>query len=149
MDRYFVLFLLVLLFALGCSKTYYPEGKVSDRFTVSKEGIIIDSTINLEWLPDPGKNMTRKAAINYAKNLVFAGHDDWRLPTQSELMSLQDNSQDTVYKIHPVFRLGGCCVWTSEHSGQIMWSFGLYPFEDSWPHRALIGRLRVLVVRSR
>ncbi len=63
-------------------------------FTATSEGTVIDQSSQLMWQQtDSGKPMDWQEALNYAENLVFAGHDDWRLPNAKELQYLVDYSR--------------------------------------------------------
>jgi len=60
-----------------------------------------DSTTNLCW-QDPQKDpvyedigVTSGDALQYCEELVFAGYDDWRLPTIDELRTLIEGNPDT------------------------------------------------------
>jgi len=63
----------------------------------------IDPTTGLQWqCQSPGK-MSWYEAMAYAKTLVLAGKNDWRLPTISELETLLDRK--TLYeRVRPIMR---------------------------------------------
>lgn len=49
-------------------------------------GTVLDIKNNLIWIQSSlDQKMTWIDAIDYAKNLNFAGYQDWRLPTKEEL----------------------------------------------------------------
>ena len=56
------------------------------------DGTVTDLNTGLMWMQDPGEKMEYYEAIAYADNYSFAGHDDWRVPTITELYSLMDFS---------------------------------------------------------
>ncbi len=61
-----------------------------------------DDDDGLKWQNPPSEYyMAWNSAIGYCENLDFDGHDDWRLPTISELRSLIDGCEET--------ELGGSC----------------------------------------
>jgi hypothetical protein len=55
------------------------------------QAVWYDSTSRLYWeiIPSGGSMMAWQSAIDYCEQLNLSGHDDWRLPTISELRSLQ------------------------------------------------------------
>ncbi len=70
------------------------------NFTDNNDGTVTDLTTGLMWQQHLGEKMTYEAAVIYAESLVYAGYDDWRLPTIKELYALIDfsgNSTDTPY----------------------------------------------------
>lgn len=69
----------------------------------SKE-VVIDTKRKLMWQDDIEAQRVRKdwqGAIEYCKNLNFAGFDDWRLPSRMELLSITDKT-----KVNPAMQDG-------------------------------------------
>ena len=86
--------------------------------TISGDEIIIDDKLGLEWqslhYPTSPTDIDRidwYYAVDYCNNLVYAGHDDWRLPSVKEFFSLKYNPID--------WKLGdGQGLWTSQERGE-------------------------------
>lgn len=86
--------------------------------TVSGDEIIIDDRLGLEWqrlhYPTSPTDIDRVDwyyAVDYCNDLVYAGHNDWRLPSVKEIFSLKYNPIDLA--------LGdGQGLWTSQESGE-------------------------------
>ena len=79
-----------------------------NRFRDNDDGSITDEATALTWMKaDSGTGMDWPSALDYAENMEFAGHNDWRLPTAKELHSIVDytRSPDTTNSaaIDPVF----------------------------------------------
>ena len=69
----------------------------------SKE-VVVDKIRNLMWQDDESVKNVKKdwnGAIEYCKNLNFAGFDDWRLPSRMELLSITDKT-----KVNPAMQDG-------------------------------------------
>jgi hypothetical protein len=67
----------------------------------------------LEWAQTTtGEDMRWPDAVEYCEKLTLGGHDDWRLPTLSELESLHDPEAD--YGIREPFAIDTCCLWSNE-----------------------------------
>lgn len=72
--------------------------KTGVRFIDNKNGTITDNKTGLTWVKNPHTDLPEKfksgmpwqQAIDACKELDFAGHKDWRLPTAEELISLID-----------------------------------------------------------
>ncbi len=74
---------------LGDSKT--------PHYTDNGDGTITDHRTGLVWQKAEGlEAATWEEALVYANDLVFAGHDDWRLPNLKELQSIS-----TAYAVKP------------------------------------------------
>ncbi|MFI4913020.1 MAG: DUF1566 domain-containing protein [Sedimentisphaeraceae bacterium JB056] len=65
-----------------------------NKFVDNGDGTITDNATGLEWMKiDNGKAMNWKHALQYAENLNYASHSDWRLPNAKELQSIVDYSR--------------------------------------------------------
>ncbi len=70
------------------------KGKIIEgRYLVTSDGTVTDQKTRLMWMQSPLEGrFTFEVAQQAAKNLNakngFAGHADWRVPTQDELFSL-------------------------------------------------------------
>jgi len=54
---------------------------------------VTDSKTGLMWQKDDdGKSRHGPEARQYARSLELAGHSDWRLPSEEELLSLWENA---------------------------------------------------------
>ncbi len=62
------------------------------RYVDNGDGTVTDLNTGLMWIQDPGDKMLYFDAIAYADSFLFAGYDDWRVPTIKELYSLMDFS---------------------------------------------------------
>ena len=63
-------------------------------FMDNRDGTIIDQATGLMWMKkDSVRTMNWEQALEYAENLEYAGHDDWRLPNAKELQSIVDYSR--------------------------------------------------------
>ena len=89
-----------------------------NRFVDQADGTIADLATGLTWMKaDSGSGMNWPDALEYAENLAFAGHDDWRLPNAKELQSIIDYSRspdstdsaaiDAIFEVTPILNEGG------------------------------------------
>lgn len=75
-------------------KAEAPKGKlIEGRYFVANDGTVIDRETQLMWMQSPLEDtFTFDEAYHAAKKLNagngFAGHADWRMPSQDELRSL-------------------------------------------------------------
>lgn len=79
-------------FILNSSATHFDNAKVSLERDHKKE-VVDDLNTNLMWQDDKTSKTTQKnwqGAKKHCENLKFAGFNDWRLPTITELTSIVD-----------------------------------------------------------
>ncbi len=57
-------------------------------FTDNGDGTITDNITGLMWQKTDGGEMTYENAITYCSSLALGGYNDWRLPTNHELMTI-------------------------------------------------------------
>lgn len=58
------------------------------------EVVVLDTQRNLEWYDSEDQYIEKwKLANSYCSNLDVDGHEDWRLPTKEELVSLSKDIQ--------------------------------------------------------
>ena len=117
------------------------------RFTQTHGGVltVIDSSTALEWIAKPlAGEFEHQKAIDACAALDFAGHQDWRLPTRAELLTLVDITRhepaiDT--SAFPDFPKRGwfwtsdLCAWSSASA----WFVGFGSGDVSSGHRDLNG----------
>lgn len=120
--------------------------------------IVFDLATGLLWQKAGSPNpMTYQDAQEYVKELNrerFAGHDDWRLPTIPELMSLlEPEQQSNNLYLNPIFDSRQFWCWSSdrrtkgEGSSESAWHVYFYYGFVSWNY--LHRRVYVRAVRSR
>lgn len=71
-----------------------PECSIDD--TVPDEPTVIENNTKLEWLKDVVTNKTWDEAVIFCDELIYGGHDDWRLPIPQELLTIK-NSVNTYF----------------------------------------------------
>jgi len=60
-------------------------------FSDNGDGTVTDQVANLMWVQQTdGNKRDWEASIQYCEDLVFASHDDWKLPSNKELSSTVD-----------------------------------------------------------
>ena len=63
--------------------------------SVPEEKTVIDENLRLEWQQTiPMDKYKWNDAIKYCEELAYGGHDDWRLPTVKELVSIVDKGNE-------------------------------------------------------
>ena len=64
---------------------------MKNKYVNNWNGTVTDTTTGLMWQQGtPADRMTWDEAVAYCKDLKLNGHNDWRLPTIHELISLVD-----------------------------------------------------------
>jgi outer membrane protein OmpA-like peptidoglycan-associated protein len=119
------------------------------RFNVMRDGSVVDTKTGLQWLIYNGTDLSAENVINNVKNIREGGFADWKLPTISELNSLQEKATASGFlsEIDAVHE--ACCVWTGEpNTDNVEWSFYIDDGNDLWTSSTIPANDRILVVRS-
>jgi len=115
---FFAGFLLICL-----SATTLSAQSADKRFIVLENGTVHDTKSGLNWAAkDNGANIIWSEAKNYCESYSEDGHNDWRMPTASELATLYGNRTKTAGKdysglidvITPSISITAPFVWSSE-----------------------------------
>ena len=97
------------------------------RFFDNGDGTVADKLTGLEWIKAPhslpGNSETMSygvEGIDFCTTLTFAGHDDWRLPSRKEMMSLVDygHSSPALPGGHPFTGVHNSYYWLSTYCAQ-------------------------------
>lgn len=100
-----------------------PALAANERFLVLEDGTVQDQKSGLNWAAkDNGTDIIWSEAISYCKNYSAGDHNDWRMPTSSELATLYGNSpkaRDKDYADHidlitKTITITGPYVWTAK-----------------------------------
>ncbi len=91
--------------------------------TVNGQPVVLDNKTFLEWQQAaPSTTYTWENAKTYCSDLIYAGYDDWRLPTPQELLTIVDNSKnapavDTTYFTGMSSNSSSVNYWSSKPYG--------------------------------
>ena len=124
--------------------------KIADRagvYIVFSNGIVKDTSTNLEWFAGPDRNITWGEANSWVKSLRVGG-GGWRMPTLKELESLYKKGAGP-RNMTPFLKIKGWWVWSGETVGERearSFSFG-HGFKG-WMFRGNSSSERVFAVRS-
>ena len=81
-----------LFFSNGCASKERTDSSMGDTdgvFQDKGQGVCLDVNSGIMWQVERGgKFSSLQEAKQYAENLQLGGHDDWRLPTKTELNDL-------------------------------------------------------------
>ena len=90
--------------------------------------VVIDDKSGLIWQDNRAAKYTKKdwqGALSYCQKLYLAGHDDWRLPTIKELISVVNLSQNDPTVTNGFKNVGGSGYYWSatadDESGEFAW----------------------------
>ena len=149
-------------------------GPVGDPLVDNEDGTITDPNSGLTWKKtdawlDKKQFYTWQNHQEYVdwvnKNKdQFGGHDNWRIPTKAESLTLFDKSgvkqlldkNGTYYPIDPIFEPGGASnTWISECSDEKIIRMDLkigldtpYPTTDVWSSMRLVRKEGEVAVKS-
>ena len=92
-------------------------------FADNSDGTISDENTGLMWQQVPNsQNFIWQQAVDYCENLVFAGYDDWRMPSLKELFSISDFNVGWPYLNTDYFTLASGQITKDEQ----YWSSNFY-----------------------
>ena len=113
---------------LSSGDTFYGQDAnylkgASMAYTDNGDGTITDNNSGLMWQQVPSSDdYTWQESVDYCDNLVFAGYDDWRIPSLKELYSISDFSSGWPYLDTSYFTLASGQVTKDEQ----YWSSNYY-----------------------
>ena len=116
------------------------------RFSDNNDGTVTDNATGLIWAKDGngagcnnGGQLAWTAALTWAYNLDFAGHEDWRLPNVFELYSicLLDAGITAPYVNHTYFPNTVSSYYWSATTFPLYTSYALYVYFS----RGAVGRV--------
>jgi hypothetical protein len=117
------------------------------RFSVSSDGVIVDSLTNLEWVVGPDRDTNYAQAEQWVASCKVAGAG-WRMPTRQELAMLYQKGVGE-RNMDPSFKTTGWYVWREPRDSSSAWNFSFYDGYEHWGNRYDSGHYRVFAVRSR
>jgi outer membrane protein OmpA-like peptidoglycan-associated protein len=118
------------------------------RFNVMRDGSVVDTKTGLQWLIYNGTDLSAENVINNVRNIREGGFSDWKLPTISELNSLQEKATASGFLSEIDATHEACCVWTGEpNTENVEWTFYIDDGNDLWSSSAIPANDRILVVR--
>ena len=118
------------------------EEHMATRFNDNGDGTVTDRQTNLVWQKDTApERITRPQAQQYVEQLNaegFAGHSDWRLPNNEELLTLMRSKEnrkrlylDPIFGVHRSF-------WSADTRGHHVACYvdyfygGVYRFQENY-----------------
>ena len=110
---------------------------------------VVDTTTGLEWQAIPfADSMKHADAVQACAELRLGGHDDWRLPTRTELLTLVDDTRCSPAIDTDAFpNTPNTWFWTSTaYAGDkdYAWVVGFDAGRSSFSDRGSSGRVRAV-----
>ena len=75
----------------ACYRADGTEGNCSAMIPVAENEVVVDSLTGLMWQRSYASARAWADGVTYCDDLAYGGYDDWRLPSQLELLSIVDN----------------------------------------------------------
>lgn len=123
----------------------------ASRFVNNGNGTVTDTKTGLMWAEkDNGSLINWQTASFYCQNYRGGGHNDWRMPTLTELASLYEPKAKNKYGYHvnKLIGLSAASCWASEIRDNEAARFNFTYGEVYWLYTSFSGPSRVLPVRS-
>jgi len=101
------------------------KGAAAAQFKENRKGTVSDKTTGLMWMKDAGL-AKEPVAMDQAKEFIVSlnekkaeGHDDWRLPTREEMLTLLafDHYDPALPEGHPFINVGRWYLSTTDERG--------------------------------
>ncbi len=93
-------------------------------FVDNSDSTVTDRATDLMWMQiDSDSAMNWEQALDYAENILFAGYDDWRLPSVKELQSLVDYTRSPATTASPAIDPVFDCSSILDEGGALNYPF--------------------------
>ena len=129
--------LMVVLSVVGLCGFFCEGGEETGRFTVYAVGgekVVRDPDTGLLWTYDFVSQKEWEEAVEYCRNLSYAGIYDWRLPTQREQLTLVDRRRKHPASFFP--KMPSDWFWSStkdeKNPRAVKLVYFMYGFEESY-----------------
>jgi outer membrane protein OmpA-like peptidoglycan-associated protein len=130
-------------------QTLVLNSPISIRFNLMRDGSVVDTKTGLQWLIYAGTDLSFENVINTVKNVREGGFADWRLPTKSEIASLQEKATPSGFLVEIDYTHEACCTWTVEpNSENVEWDFFIDDGNELWASSKIPANDRIVVVRA-
>lgn len=118
-------------------------------YDTSTPGVVVDNVTHLMWQRDvPSSSYTWADAKAYCAALSLAGHQDWRLPTSIELVSLVDFTRSNpAIDVAAFPSTPSARFWTSSPVAGLANNAWNVRFDDGYSYYGVSEPLRVRCVR--
>ncbi len=147
-QKHLILLIIGIVVCLSVVSTT-PAASDDSRFQISGDGTVLDSKTGLMWAShDNGQDINWDDAQAYSEAFSGGGYNDWRLPTQRELITIFNPASPEKYKIFAPFTLTASCPWTSNTRRSQAKSIFFMMGERNWYSKSVSAGFRVLPVRK-
>ena len=134
---------------LSEGQTLVLNNPIVVRFNVMKDGSVVDTKTGLQWIMVGITDINSSNVISAAKNLKEGGFNDWRLPTKTELLELQETPTAPAAQSETGLSQKTCCVWVAEpNSDSVEWKFYVDDGNDVWASSKVSPDDRIVAVRT-
>ncbi|BCS95552.1 hypothetical protein DSLASN_11840 [Desulfoluna limicola] len=132
------------------------RGQSTPRFIDNSNGTVTDLRTGLMWqkaAAEEGADFTWTGALTHCSSMALAGHNDWRLPSKNELLSLLDDSQTELQSAGDVLTGMEDAYWTSTAScdpsaPDSAWEINFSEMQEKVAIRDRTNTLRIRAVRG-
>ena len=142
-------FFIILITIIGF---FVMPAMASSRFANNGDGTVTDTKTGLMWaVKDNGSLINWQSARSYCQDYQGGGHNDWRMPTLSELASLYEPKDQNKhgYHVNKLIDISAASSWASETRDNEAARFNFTYGEVYWLYKSFSGPSRVLPVRNK